>query len=1815
MKYSIRICIWVIAVSAAISAIALAERQNIGGVICNPAGLPQQDIAKEAIYPQNDYFIIDRGYLNATNKQGGDLIETATKITALPFLDSGTTAGYEDNYDVACNNYSNSPDVVYSYSPNVAQLINISTCESSYWTKIFVYENDTSNVVACNQYSDSCSNPFRAAIFGLLLEPGNVYYIVIDGYGGQSGEYVLLIEQGIPPSFRRENPVISSNTNGLFVRASTLYDNDTLLIWQHSGNDGLSWGNGVYWNFNDLPPSHPTTDYWGNDTTFYGAVIPPPEYGEGKIAFISIPNAENESEYSQRIWSWASYGWCDLKAIDISCDNGQTDWNWGLISSIFSKPGYTDVPCIIYSTIENTYLSYYSSYAGCNTASCDIDKIIQYTYSVYDRYNSISSKWQLFIRRDNFADWSDTGVKTGLTYAMSDGTNLQYPSVAAYNDRVLIVAENWHPDAEYDKDIVCIFTTDGDISNLNTSIISATGEPERYPKIVHVYGSTMFACAFIQGNQVFFTITMNAGVDWTYPQKISLDGDSVLNSNYSLDMAGENPYKINVIYEYEKYGNSYVRLVDYIINDDPDEDGVFSYDDNCPNTYNPLQEDFDGDGVGDSCDNCINQVNYYQSDSDNDGIGDVCDDCTDSDNDGYGDPGFPANTCAIDNCPTTHNPLQEDSDFDGIGNLCDNCPNTANIGQEDSDDDGVGDLCDDCTDTDNDGFGDPGYPSNICETDNCPNIYNPTQSDSDFDGNGDLCDLCPGYDDSEDVDSDSVPDSCDNCAENFNSNQSDIDGDGVGDACDNCISKSNIYQEDWDFDGLGDSCDNCIFISNPNQSNADGDNLGDNCDECTDTDHDGFGNEGYPFNTCTNDNCPSTYNPDQLDSDGNGIGDACEPTGVYYTIRADTWPKVGIDSVASGDIFIDILMDNNSGETYQAQQTPFTIYSPDNSLQYVIHRCVTDGYGPYNSILLVNDFESYWDLLSLVDTWSWESTLPDSMFYVGIDMYNGYPSGLGEKTFIRLALTINQEGMICIDSVNHPNDTYDWLFVGSISPSFNAKCWHVVHNNEDYDNDGIIDASDNCPSISNPEQSDYDRDGSGNLCDLLTPYFSSSSKWGSAPLDISFTDLSLSENQINTWHWDFGDNSTSNEQNPTHEFTNPGNYNVSLAISSLDGSDTLSLSNFIIAVDSFDTMGYLVSNIFSAEMNAIKALDLDRDNNADIVYTGYCSQTGGLYIVPGNGDGTFEDQLSYLENNPRMAVQAAFIDGDSLIDIITVNSNSLNVLLNQGNMNFDIVSSPYAGEPNNNISSGYFNNDAFIDLAVTPNKILFGDGSGEFSSTETFPVSFKSVDVSDFNNDGIDDIVISSSNDSAYIYINDGDGNFTQTAVLKVDGVSYATTTANALADFNRDGNSDFAMIIPHSISMNESRIFVVYGDGLGGINNHTTIDINGTSYNLAAMDVNRDYNLDIITANASTGTLEIYLGDGLGNYGEPIIIDLQTNDIINVISSADFDRDGNPDFICGTPFPENICTPTGDAILAISTLPDAPVIFDEMITSGYENVTLEVVNPMLFSISRYFRTVAGSDYWRLDIDDNSVLDEAAADYNLQYGEYMIIITPKPGVGDNPVFSIGIQINGSMQATPFLNYTMHTLKSGDDDRLGDSIIFYYQVEESSSIIPPNGIATAKNPPIFDWTGLVDNPEMIDSFHFQLNNQYDFSSGILLMDTSGLTEPLFSLSTPLGVDSVFYWHYRSFGQGEWSDFSRTFAAYIVSFSCGDIDGTGYVNILDVTFLINYLYKGGQAPNPEETADVNNSGGINILDVTYLINYLYKYGPEPNCPSSD
>ena len=61
--------------------------------------------------------------------------------------------------------------------------------------------------------------------------------------------------------------------------------------------------------------------------------------------------------------------------------------------------------------------------------------------------------------------------------------------------------------------------------------------------------------------------------------------------------------------------------------------------------------------------------------------------------------------------------------------------------------------------------------------------------------------------------------------------------------------------------------------------------------------------------------------------------------------------------------------------------------------------------------------------------------------------------------------------------------------------------------------------------------------------------------------------------------------------------------------------------------------------------------------------------------------------------------------------------------------------------------------------------------------------------------------------------------------------------------------------------------------------------------------------------------------------------------------------------------------------------------------------------------------------------------------------------------------------------------------------------------------------------------------------------------------------------------------------------------------GDANGDGVIDLADLVFLVNYLYKGGTAPDPLRWGDPNADCVINLGDVVFLLNYLYKGGDPP------
>jgi hypothetical protein len=79
-------------------------------------------------------------------------------------------------------------------------------------------------------------------------------------------------------------------------------------------------------------------------------------------------------------------------------------------------------------------------------------------------------------------------------------------------------------------------------------------------------------------------------------------------------------------------------------------------------------------------------------------------------------------------------------------------------------------------------------------------------------------------------------------------------------------------------------------------------------------------------------------------------------------------------------------------------------------------------------------------------------------------------------------------------------------------------------------------------------------------------------------------------------------------------------------------------------------------------------------------------------------------------------------------------------------------------------------------------------------------------------------------------------------------------------------------------------------------------------------------------------------------------------------------------------------------------------------------------------------------------------------------------------------------------------------------------------------------------------------------------------------------------------------------GGWSidDFS---IVGVLKFLPGDVNNNAKIEITDVVYLINYIFREGPAPIPLEAGDANCNGVGDIVDVVYLINYIFNSGPEP------
>jgi hypothetical protein len=66
-------------------------------------------------------------------------------------------------------------------------------------------------------------------------------------------------------------------------------------------------------------------------------------------------------------------------------------------------------------------------------------------------------------------------------------------------------------------------------------------------------------------------------------------------------------------------------------------------------------------------------------------------------------------------------------------------------------------------------------------------------------------------------------------------------------------------------------------------------------------------------------------------------------------------------------------------------------------------------------------------------------------------------------------------------------------------------------------------------------------------------------------------------------------------------------------------------------------------------------------------------------------------------------------------------------------------------------------------------------------------------------------------------------------------------------------------------------------------------------------------------------------------------------------------------------------------------------------------------------------------------------------------------------------------------------------------------------------------------------------------------------------------------------------------------------------CGDANSDETVNVSDAVYIINYVFVGGDPPDPIESGDCNCDSTCNVSDAVWIINYVFVGGFEP-CDSN-
>jgi hypothetical protein len=269
------------------------------------------------------------------------------------------------------------------------------------------------------------------------------------------------------------------------------------------------------------------------------------------------------------------------------------------------------------------------------------------------------------------------------------------------------------------------------------------------------------------------------------------------------------------------------------------------------------------------------------------------------------------------------------------------------------------------------------------------------------------------------------------------------------------------------------------------------------------------------------------------------------------------------------------------------------------------------------------------------------------------------------------------------------------------------------------------------------------------------------------------------------------------------------------------------------------------SEVLGTPFTAVRAsrvgfTDVDGDGDSDVFLMGAPNpgpEIIELYINDGMGNFS-EATDTPFDNIQGKSFAFADVDGDQDNDLLLIGRDNTGppftlfakLYANDGAGNFtEVTGTPFVGAESSAIVfsdvDGDGDNDVLITGAASPGdniaKLYRNDGAGNFSEVLDTPfegVHYSSMVFSDVEGDGDNDVLIVGSNTLneriAKLYLNDGDGGYTEEMDTPFTGVA-GSSTAIAFADIDGDGDHDVLITGQDSELDPITKLYVNNGDGV----------------------------------------------------------------------------------------------------------------------------------------------------------------------------------------------------------------------------------------------------------------------------------------------------------------------------------------------------------------------------------------------------------------